>query len=77
MSALKIFKVRDIMYAKCIFLRGFLVLSPNMSGIENNDGTQYCYYNALLQCLSINQMLFSELEHHNVNHIMNEGKVCL
>ena len=59
------------------FIRGFLVLSPNMSGIENNDSGQHSYYNALLQCLLINQMLFSELEHHNLNHIVNEGKVCL
>ena len=48
-----------------------------MSGIENNDGNQHFYYNALLQYLSINQTLFSELEHHNLNHIVNEGKVCL
>ena len=48
-----------------------------MSGIENTDGSQHCYYNALLQCLSINETLFSELEHHNLNHIVNKGKVCL
>ena len=62
---------------RALFLCGFLLLLPNMMGIENNDGAQHCYYNALLQYLSINEMLLSELEHHNVNHIMNEGKVCL
>ena len=55
----------------------FLFISPNMSGIENTDGGQHCYYNALLQCLSINETLFSESERHNLNHIVNEGKVCL
>ena len=59
-----------------LLVHGFLVLLAKMSGIENTDGSQHCYYNALLQCLSINETLFSELEHHNLNHIVNEGKVC-
>ena len=57
------------------FSRGFLILSSTMSGIENSQGSQHCYFNSLLQCLSINQTLFEELERHNINHITHEGIV--
>ena len=46
-----------------------------MTGIENTQGSQHCYFNALLQCLSVNQTLFEELERHNVNHIIDQGKL--
>ena len=44
-------------------------LFRKMSGIENTDGAQHCYFNSLLQCMSVNQTLYQDLEHHNVNHI--------
>ena len=40
-----------------------------MSGIQNIDGGQHCYLNALLQCFSLNDVLFAALEKHNVTHI--------
>ena len=46
-----------------------------MTGIENTQGSQHCYFNALLQCFSVNQTLFEELERHNVNHIIDQGKL--
>ena len=49
-------------------------LHRKMSGIENMDGAQHCYFNALLQCMSVNQTLYQDLEWHNVNHI---GKILL
>ena len=45
-----------------------------MSGIENKEGGRHCYLNALLQCMSINDILYQDLQTHNVNHIMLEGK---
>ena len=63
----------------CLFIRtifrGFPSLSlvsrlhRKMSGIENTDGAQHCYFNALLQRLSVNQTLYQDLERHNLNHI--------
>ena len=67
------FFLRDTLRAS--FSRGFLILSSKMSGIENSQGSQHCYFNSLLQCLSINQTLFEELERHNINHITHEGIV--
>ena len=46
-----------------------------MTGIENTQGSQHCYFNMLLQCFSVNQTLFEELERHNVNHIIDQGKL--
>ena len=54
---------------------GSLILSSIMTGIENTQGSQHCYFNALLQCFSVNQTLFKELERHNVNHIIDQGKL--
>ena len=41
----------------------------NMSGIQNIEGGQHCYVNALLQCFSLNDVLFTALEKHNIGHI--------
>ena len=46
-----------------------------MTGIKNTQGSQHCYFNVLLQCFSVNQTLFKELERHNVNHIIDQGKL--
>ena len=54
---------------------GFLILLSIMTGIGNTQGSQHCYFNALLQCFSVNQTLFEELERHNVNHIIDQGKL--
>ena len=54
---------------------GFLILSSIMMGIKNTQGSQHCYFNVLLQCFSVNQTLFEELEWHNVNQIIDQGKL--
>ena len=59
-------------------LHGFPVLSSfpgkTMSGIQNIDGGQHCYANSILQCLSVNQILYTDLQKHNINHVVNVGK---
>ena len=63
-----------------IKIRGFPVLSPfpgiweKMLGIQNIDGGQHCYANSILQCLSVNQILYADLQKHNINHVVNIGK---
>ena len=55
----------------------FPVLLPMqaiMSGIENKEGGRHCYLNLLLQCMSINDILFEDLQRHNMNHIIPDGK---
>ena len=44
-----------------------------MSGIENVNEAQHCYFNALLMCMTINETLLQDLQHDNVNHISNIG----
>ena len=48
--------------------------NPVMSGIENKEGGRHCFLNALLQCMSINDIRYTDLQRNNVNHIMPEGK---
>ena len=48
--------------------------NPIMSGIENKEGGRHCYLNALWQYMSINDILYTDLQRHNVNHKMPEGK---
>ena len=61
----------------CQVLVVFPVLSlmlAIMSGIKNKDGGRHCYLNSLLQCMSINDILYGDIQRHNVNHITPIGK---
>ena len=64
-----------MLFMRSYFFVVLLAFSPTTmaAGIENKG--QHCYMNALIQCLSNNQILINSLEEHNLRHVDTMGRL--